>query len=235
MNEGMIENSLNLIIQRLASSDYVAVSQKVNETSSPNVSGLHSQMTQSRGSPGWPSAQGFESPLSRRRRWERGAGSAILGKPEHSTLPRLDIPAANTPSHNHSQPSRAQEHIVDHQQTKTATLRKPCFPTTQPLSKSKPWPLFRMERNRGTTGRWRWIPTAPLSLDNSNNQPWIKMWINILAAARSWNTNNLKSEQEQWRTDGGETNQGKKSAKNVTATSITSNNRVNGMRGIRGT
>ena len=28
MNEGMIENSLNLIIQRLASSDYVAVSQK---------------------------------------------------------------------------------------------------------------------------------------------------------------------------------------------------------------
>ena len=62
MNEGMIENSLNLIIQRLASSDYVAVSQKVNEPSSPNVSGLHSQMTQSRGSPGWPSAQGFDSP-----------------------------------------------------------------------------------------------------------------------------------------------------------------------------
>ena len=75
MNEGMVENSLNLIIQRLASSDYVAVSQKVNETSSPNVSGLHSQMTQSRGSPGWPSAQGFDS-----RQAEGGDGSAALAR-----------------------------------------------------------------------------------------------------------------------------------------------------------
>ena len=102
------------------------------------------------------------------REAEMRAGSAILGKPEYSTLPRLDIPAANTPSLNHSQSSRAQEHIED--QNNYPRKAASCFPTTQTLPNFKPWPPLQDQRNPGTTGLLRWTHSAPWSLANSNNQ-----------------------------------------------------------------
>ena len=126
-----------------------------------------------------PPAQGSMGLTHQRRCDRRWLVGEILGKPEYSTLPRLDIPAANTPSLNHSQSSRAQVKIESHHQLKRTT-KAACFPTTQPLPNFKlPWPLRVEKRNRGTTGPLRWIRSALWSLANSNNQQrWRKMWIN---------------------------------------------------------
>ena len=69
------------------------------------------------------------------REAEMRAGSAILGKPEYSTLPRLDIPAANTPSRYHSQSSRAQENTS---RTKTTIFGKQNHVFQQRLKHFKP-------------------------------------------------------------------------------------------------
>ena len=132
------------------------------------------------------------------REAEMRAGSAILGKPEYSTLPRLDIPAANTPSRYHSQSSRAQEHIED--QNNYPRKAASCFPITQTLPNFKPWPRLQVEKNAGTTGLLRWTHSAPWYLANSNNQQhqWRKMWINFLTTSSYGNPNNFKSE-HQWR------------------------------------
>ena len=103
------------------------------------------------------------------REAEMRAGSAILGKPEYSTLPRLDIPAANTSSRYHSQSSRAQEHIED--QNNYPRKAASCFPITQTLPNFKPWPRLQVEKNAGTTGLLRWTHSALWSLASSNNQP----------------------------------------------------------------
>ena len=119
--------------------------------------------------------------------------SALLGKPEYSTLPRLDIPA----QYAISQSFTAEQSSRTHRKPKQLPLkrRSPCFPTTQPLPNFKPRALLRVERNRGTTGLSRWILSAPSSLDNSNNhQRWRKMWINFLTTGTTGNSNNFKSE-----------------------------------------
>ena len=180
-------------------------------------------MTQSRGSP-CTGRHGFESPGGRRR-CDGRCSSAILGKPEYSTLPRLDIPA----QYAISQSFTAEQSSRTHRKPKQLPLkrRSPCFPTTQPLPNFKPLPLLRVKRNCGTTGLSRWILSAPWSLDNSNNQQrwrycgttgrsrwihlalssldnsnnqqrWREMWINFLTTGTTGNSNNFKSE-NRWR------------------------------------
>ena len=107
--------SLNLVIQRLATAHTnIAVSENVNEAARLHLpwrflASFILKWPNPPGSPACTGRHGFESP-ARRRRWDRRwLVGEILGKPEYSTLPRLDIPAANTPPLNHSRSSRAQE------------------------------------------------------------------------------------------------------------------------------
>merc|ERR1711971_417897 len=86
----------------------------------------------------------------------------------------------------------------------------PCSPTTRTLQANfKPWLPLQVQKSPGTTGLWKWTPSAQWSLANSNNQrqQWRKMWINFLTTSSFRNTNNFKSE-HQWRTNGRETIQG---------------------------
>merc|ERR1712179_54617 len=123
---------------------------------------------------------------------------------------------------NHSQPSRAQEHIVN----QTNYLGKAAqhvlqqlnhFPTSSrslffgwreiverlacrdgSSQHRGPWTTLTTHqqwRYCGTTGRSRWIHLASSYLDNSNNQQrWREMWINFLTTGTTGNSNNFKSE-----------------------------------------